>query len=65
MTSTPGFRNQRRGDQEIWCLYPFDRTLTGWRRQPSGTYDETISHGGIVRPASLPGAVINLDELFV
>ncbi|HEY7034918.1 MAG TPA: Uma2 family endonuclease [Thermomicrobiales bacterium] len=56
---------KRRGDLEIWRLHPFERTLTVWRRRPNGTYDETVYHGGLVRPSSLPGVVINLDELFV
>jgi Uma2 family endonuclease len=56
---------QRRGDQQIWRLHPFERTLTVWRRQAGGTYKETVHHGGLVRPAFLPGVVINLDELFV
>jgi Uma2 family endonuclease len=55
---------QRRGDQEIWRLHPFDRTLTAWRRQPDGSYLETRLAGGAVRPAALPGVTIDLDALF-
>lgn len=55
---------RRRGDTEIWRLHPYERTLTAWRRQPDGTYSETIYHGGIVRPASLPNVTIDLDLLF-
>ncbi len=55
---------QARGDAEIWRLHPFERTLTAWRRQPDGTYDETLYRGGIVRPVALPGVAIDLDALF-
>src|SRR5262249_56755611 len=56
---------QRRGDLEIWHLHPFERTLTVWRRQPNGTYVESVYHGGLVRPASPLGVGIHLHELFV
>ena len=39
-----------RGDHEIWRLHPFDRTLTAWRRQPDGSYVETIHREGVVNP---------------
>lgn len=55
---------QRRGDQEIWLLHPYDRTLTAWVRGPDSGYRETISRGGIVRPAFLGDVSIDLDELF-
>ena len=55
---------QRRGDLEVWRLHPYDRTLTAWRRQPDGTYAETVYRGGRVRPVALAGVEINLDELF-
>lgn len=55
---------QRRGDTEIWRLHPSERTLTAWRRQPDGSYEETIYRGGIVRPVALPGVAIDLDVLF-
>jgi Uma2 family endonuclease len=29
-----------RGDQEIWYIHPYERTLTAWRRQPDGSYLE-------------------------
>ncbi len=54
----------RRGDLEIWRLHPFDRTLTAWRRQPDGTYTESVFHGGTVQPVELPGVTIDLDTLF-
>jgi Uma2 family endonuclease len=55
---------QRRGDLEIWRIHPYDRTITVWRRQPDGSYDETIYFEGVVRSASLPSVVIDLAELF-
>jgi Uma2 family endonuclease len=55
---------QRRGDLEIWRIHPFERTLIAWRRQPDGSYTETLYTGGIVQPVSLPGVTIDLDALF-
>lgn len=52
-----------RGDLEIWFLQPFERTLTVWRRQPDGSYDEERYTGGIVAVASLSGVTIDLDAL--
>ena len=54
-----------RGDLEIWWLHPFGRTLSAWRRQPDGTYAETVHHGGTITPAELPHVTIDLDALFV
>jgi Uma2 family endonuclease len=55
---------QKRGDREIWRLHPYERTLTAWRRQPDGTYVETVHRGGTVQPVELPGVTIDLDALF-
>src|SRR5688572_20763509 len=55
---------QRRGDQEIWLLHPYDRTLTAWRRQADGSYVEHFQQGGTVQPVGLPGVTVNLDTLF-
>lgn len=55
---------QRRGDLEIWRVHPYERTLTVWRRQEDGTYDETVYTGGIVRPVALPDVTVDLDTLF-
>jgi Uma2 family endonuclease len=55
---------RRRGDLEIWRLHPYERTLTAWRRQPDGSYAESLYQGGIVRPHSLPGVSIDLATLF-
>jgi Uma2 family endonuclease len=55
---------QRRGDWEIWRIHPYEKTLTAWQRQPDGSYTETLTRGGIVRPATLPDVSIDLDALF-
>jgi Uma2 family endonuclease len=57
----PDYR--RRGDQEIWRLHPFERTLTVWRRQPDGSYQRYLFTGGMVEPVALPGVVIDLDAV--
>jgi Uma2 family endonuclease len=55
---------QRRGDLEIWRIPPYDRTLTAWRRQPDGSYTESVYKGGTVEPVALPNVTIDLDSLF-
>ena len=55
---------QQRGDLEIWRIHPYERTLSAWRRQPDGSYQETVHRNGIVTPVALPGVEIDLDELF-
>jgi Uma2 family endonuclease len=55
---------RRRGDLEVWCLHPYERTLTAWRRQPDGRYTETFYRGGTVHVAALPDVSIDLDTLF-
>ena len=55
---------QRRGDLEIWRIHPYERTLIAWRRQPDGTYTESLYRGGTVQPVALPGVTIDLDALF-
>ncbi len=54
---------QQRGDEEIWFIHPYERTLTARRRQPDGTYSETRYESGIVPVLSLPGVTIDLDAL--
>jgi len=54
----------RRGDLEIWQIHPFDHTLTAWRREPDGSYTETLYTGGSVQPVALPGVTIDLGTLF-
>ena len=53
-----------RGDDEIWRVHPYERTLMAWRRQPDGSYAESEQGEGIVRPVALPGVAIDLAELF-
>lgn len=55
---------QRRGDLEIWRIHPYERTLTAWRRQPHGGYEQTVYHGGVVQPVGLPGVTVELERLF-
>jgi len=55
---------QRRGDQEIWRIHPYERTLTAWCLQPNGSYEETLYRDGAVRPASLPSVSVELKALF-
>ena len=55
---------QLRGDLEIWFIHPYDRTLRAWRRQPDGSYEESLHHGGTIQPVALPGVTVNLDTLF-
>ena len=55
---------QRRGDLEIWRIHPYERTLVAWRRQPDGSYTETLYTSGVVHPIALPGVSIDLDALF-
>ncbi|MFT4037714.1 MAG: Uma2 family endonuclease [Thermomicrobiales bacterium] len=54
---------RERGDHEIWYLQPYDRILTTWRKHPVGTYDESVYTGGVVVVMSLPGVMIDLDDL--
>jgi Uma2 family endonuclease len=54
---------RQRGDHEIWFIHPYERTLTAWRRQPDGSYTETLYTGGIVPVLSLPGVAIDFDPL--
>jgi Uma2 family endonuclease len=55
---------QQRGDLEIWRVHPYERTLTAWRRQPDGSYEQTVYREGIIRPAALPEVTIDLEALF-
>jgi Uma2 family endonuclease len=52
-----------RGDAEIWFIHPYEQTLTTWRRQMDGRYDEETHRGGVVVIASLPDVSIDLDAL--
>jgi Uma2 family endonuclease len=53
-----------RGDQEIWLLHPFVRTVTAWRRRPDGEYDQLQFTSGKVPLHVIPHVVIDLDALF-
>ncbi|MGH2585205.1 MAG: Uma2 family endonuclease [Dehalococcoidia bacterium] len=55
---------KRRGDLEIWFIHPYEHTLTAWRRQSDGSYEETLYRSGRVHPAFLPNVAIDLDTLF-
>ena len=55
---------QRRGDLEIWRIHPYDRTLTAWRRQPDGSYEQIIQNDGFLEPVALRGVKIELQPLF-
>jgi Uma2 family endonuclease len=55
---------KRRGDLEIWRVHPYQRTITAWRRQLDGSYDETVHHEGSIEPVALPNVTVSLDELF-
>ncbi len=55
---------QARGDLEIWRIHPYEKTLTAWRRQQDGTYEETVRREGMMTLTALPGVAIDLAELF-
>lgn len=55
---------RRRGDREVWRIHPYELTLIAWRRQPDGSYVETIHRHGVVDVTSLPEVSIDLDEHF-
>jgi Uma2 family endonuclease len=55
---------QLRGDLEIWRIQPFERSVTIWRRQPDGSYEEARFTGGMIQLHALPAVVIDLDALF-
>lgn len=61
-TKIPEYR--ARGDLEIWRLHPYERTLTVWRRQADGSYEEAHYTGGSITVSSLPNVSIDLDALF-
>ncbi len=63
MTKLPEY--QRRGDAAIWLIHPYERWLRAWRRQPDGSYSETLFTGdATVEPVALPGVRIALAALF-
>lgn len=54
---------RERGDAEIWYIHPYQRTLTVWLHQPDGSYTTQVFASGKVTLTSLPGVVIDLDDL--
>ncbi len=55
---------QARGDQEIWRIHPYERTVTVWIRQANRTYRKSVHCEGAIRLATLPDVTIVLEELF-
>jgi Uma2 family endonuclease len=55
----------QRGDEEIWIIHPYEKTVTSWRRQLDGTYSSSIHQEGVIRPVALPDVVIDVAELFL
>ena len=55
---------QLRGDDEIWYLHPYDRTLTAWVREEDRSYRSQVYRGGTVPSARLPVVAIDLAWLF-
>lgn len=53
-----------RGDEVVWRVHPYEKTVRAWTRQPDGAYLESEHTGGVVAIASLPGVTIDLAELF-
>lgn len=53
-----------RGDEVVWRVHPYEKTVRAWTRQPDGAYLESEHAGGVVAIASLPGVAIDLAELF-
>jgi Uma2 family endonuclease len=54
---------QERGDEKIWRIHPYEKTLIVWRRQADGSDTETVYDGGTVEPVALPGVRLDLDAL--
>lgn len=55
---------RRREDREIWRVHPTEKTVTIWRRQADGRYDQRTVASGVVELAALPGVTIDLASLF-
>jgi Uma2 family endonuclease len=55
---------QRRGDPDIWRIHPYERSLTANRRQPDGTYTESVHRNGKVQTSGSPTLTVDLDTLF-
>ena len=61
-TKIPEYRS--RGDLEIWRVHPYEKLVTAWRRQPDGSYTESVHTEGVVAIESLSGVSIDLATLF-
>jgi Uma2 family endonuclease len=55
---------RQRGDQEIWYIHPYQRTITAWRRRQEQSYAESVYRTGTVRAESLPDFEFDVDVLF-
>ena len=55
---------RRRGDREIWRMYPYGREVTMWRLGPDGQYAMTVVHGGVVPLLALPDVIVDIDDVF-
>lgn len=55
---------KQRGDAEIWLIHPYERTLTAWRRQPDGRYEEAVFTNGVLWLVALPHVEVDLAVLF-
>ena len=53
---------KRRGDEEIWLIHRYERTLTAWRRRPDGSYAETTFPGAGQR-IGLPRVAVDVGSL--
>ena len=45
-------------------LHSYERTLTAWRRQPDGRYEQALHRGGALQPITLPGVTVEVERLF-
>lgn len=53
-----------RGDEVVWRVHPYEKTVRAWTRQPGGDYAEQVHVDGVVDVPSLPGVRIDLGVLF-
>lgn len=53
-----------RGDEVVWRVHPYEKSVRAWTRQADGHYEVADHAAGSVGVASLPGVRIDLDLLF-
>ena len=53
-----------RGDEVVWRVHPYEKTVRAWTRQADGGYLESEHSACVVPIASPPGVTIDLAELF-